>query len=453
MKKSVKNDFNSDDFEIIEGTVLLKYNGKGGDVVIPDFITEVASIGGVAGYFAFGDGGTGDGIKSITVPKSLTNIDGYTFYMCSELERITVDEQNEKYYSEGNCIIERRGKTLITACKNSVIPQDIKDIAVHALVNCYKPNLTYNGTKRQWSAIEKHVDWNESDRDCVVHCTDGDFTVDDAPFIVYNGCLCSYRGHSAKIVIPENVTRIMADSWEILYCFERCDFIKSITVPKTFVNINGDTFFGCSDLEEIIVDSQNPKYYSKDNCLIEKSTKKLIVGCKTSVIPNDVKIIGFCAFYACKNLTAIRIPSSVTSIEQSAFGGCRNLTDITIPKGIESVADYTFGSCESLRSITIPNGVTMIGMNAFYDCSGLTNITIPCSVASIGEYAFYNCQSLKTVYYGGAEGDWNKISVAEKNQALLSATRYYYSETEPTEKGNYWHYDTDGVTPVKWQKR
>jgi hypothetical protein len=33
---------------------------------------------------------------------------------------------------------------------------------------------------------------------------------------------------------------------------------------------------------------------------------------------------------------------------------------------------------------------------------------------------------------------------------LTSAKRYYYSETQPTAEGNYWHYDTDGVTPVVW---
>jgi hypothetical protein len=33
---------------------------------------------------------------------------------------------------------------------------------------------------------------------------------------------------------------------------------------------------------------------------------------------------------------------------------------------------------------------------------------------------------------------------------LTSATRYYYSESQPTDEGNYWHYSTDGVTPVVW---
>ena len=357
MKNSVNNNFVPEDFEI-DGTVLEKYNGKSADVVIPDFITGVVAELDRYGqcYSAFAD--RGGYVRSITVPKSLTHIDGLTFYMCYNLERITVDGQNEAYYSEGNCIIERGSKTLIAACKNSVIPQDIKYIADHALVNCHgEANLTYNGTKRQWGAIDKHTDWDVGNSDCTVRCADGDFTVDDAPFRVRGTCLWSYRGRSAKVVIPDGIKRILGDAWEGMYCFEYCDFVKSITVPKSVEYIDGNTFYGCFDLEEITVDSQNPKYYSQGNCIIEKTDKKLVVGCKTSVIPNDVKIIGG---------------------------------------------------------------------NAFYACNGLTG-----------------------VYYEGTEADWNNVFV-DGNAGLDSATLYYYSASQPTKSGNYWHYGTDGVTPVKW---
>ena len=29
----------------------------------------------------------------------------------------------------------------------------------------------------------------------------------------------------------------------------------------------------------------------------------------------------------------------------------------------------------------------------------------------------------------------------------------YFTESEPTDNGNYWHYDTDGKMPVIWEKR
>lgn len=354
MKNSVNNNFVPEDFEI-DGTVLEKYKGKSADVVIPDFITGVVAELDRYGqcYSAFADR-AGGYIKSITVPKSLTYIDGLTFYMCYNLEQITVDGQNEAYYSEGNCIIERGSKTLIAACKNSVIPQDIKYISDHALVNCHgEANLTYNGTKRQWGAIDKHTDWDVGDRDCVVSCADGDFTVDDAPFRVRGTCLWSYRGRSAKVVIPDGIKRVLADTWEGMYCFEYCDFVKSITVPKSIEYIDGNTFYGCFDLEEITVDSRNPKYYSQGNCVIEKASKKLVVGCKTSVIPDGVKIIGGNAFYACKNLTGITIPDSVTGIEFGAFSACDSLMSVYY-KGTETDWNNVFvDGTAGLDSVTL----------------------------------------------------------------------------------------------------
>jgi len=55
---------------------------------------------------------------------------------------------------------------------------------------------------------------------------------------------------------------------------------------------------------------------------------------------------------------------------------------------------------------------------------------------------------LAEVFYAGSAADWSSITVGEDNYQLTSATRYFYSEEEPTESGNYWHY-VDGV-PTVW---
>ena len=140
---------------------------------------------------------------------------------------------------------------------------------------------------------------------------------------------------------------------------------------------------------------------------------------------------------------------AVTVIGDSAFDSCRSLTSITIPDSVTAIGDEAFYDCDSLTSITIPDSVTSIGTYAFYYCTGLTSITIPESVTSIEISAFYNCSGLEKVYYTGTADEWAAITVGSDNSELLNATRYYYSATEPTEEGNYWHYDEDG-NPVIW---
>lgn len=72
------------------------------------------------------------------------------------------------------------------------------------------------------------------------------------------------------------------------------------------------------------------------------------------------------------------------------------------------------------------------------------------SVTGIGSFTFSNCTSLTRVYYGGGVEDWSDITINSNNSNLTNATRYYYSEEEPTDGGNYWHY-VDGVV-TEWKK-
>ena len=191
------------------------------------------------------------------------------------------------------------------------------------------------------------------------------------------------------------------------------------------------------------------QYTNIDDCIIMDTTLVHYAGSQTEVIiPAVVTSIGERAFYGCSSLTSITIPDSVTSIGSDAFCGCSNLTIITIPSSVTSIGEWAFQACTNITSITVLDGITSIGHAVFWGCTSLTNIIIPASVTSIGSYAFYVCESLTDVYYTGTQEQWEVISIGSDNTSLTDANRYYYSETQPTTSGNYWHY-VDGV-PTKW---
>ena len=70
-------------------------------------------------------------LEKVFIPKKLTTIIGYPFMGCG-LKEITVDENNERYYVEGNCLIERETKTLALGTGNSIIPDDVPVIGAGA---------------------------------------------------------------------------------------------------------------------------------------------------------------------------------------------------------------------------------------------------------------------------------------------------------------------------------
>ena len=185
---------------------------------------------------------------------------------------------------------------------------------------------------------------------------------------------------------------------------------------------------------------------------------------KDVVIPSShqnlpVTEIGKDAFSHC-GIISVALPAGVTSIGFCAFSACFSLTSISIPEGLISIDGAAFAGCSGLTSVSLPDGLTSIGQSTFYECKGLTSLSLPETLVSIGDRAFDGCSALTSVYYKGTKAEWDEISIGSTNEALQSATIYYYSETKPplngdgtAYDGNYWRYAADGVTPVIWKKQ
>ena len=237
----------------------------------------------------------------------------------------------------------------------------------------------------------------------------------------FSGC-----GALTIINIPANVTYIGEGA------FQNCQGLSSINIPSKVEHIGNNAFYGCDGLTSILVENENTKYDSRENCnaLIETADNTIVLGCRNTVIPNTVTTIAENAFCGCIGLTTISIPSSVAYIGKYAFASCKDLNSLTLANGVTNIDEYAFAFCSALTSISIPSSVTTIGYRAFDSCSSLTeiqvesdntvfdsrensnalirtadntlivgcqNTTIPNSVTSIGELAFWNCINLASI--------------------------------------------------------
>ena len=340
------------------------------DIVIPNSVTE---IGNGAFYGC-------TGLISIVIPDSVTEIGWGAFRGCTGLTSIVISEGVTEI---GEFVFE--GCTSLTSI---VIPNNVTEIGRSAFRDCI--GLTS------------------------IVIPEGVMEIGESAFVGCTG--------TTGIVIPNSVTEIRSSA------FADCTSLTSIVIPDSVTEIGCGAFNGCTSLANISVSVYNHSYVSINNCCLSKDLRRLIFGCRTSIIPEGLSMIEKSAFFGCTGLTSIVIPDSVTEIGCGAFYGCTSLTSIVIPEGVTKIGRSAFKGCTGLANISvsvdnpsyvsinncclskdlrrlifgcrtsiIPEGVSMIEESAFYGCTGLTSIVIPNSVTYIGLAAFYGCTSLASI--------------------------------------------------------
>lgn len=236
------------------------------------------------------------------------------------------------------------------------------------------------------------------------------------------------------------------------YAFSGCISLTSVIFSSTITKIDACAFAVCSTLTNITL----------PNGLKEIGTLAFSFTGLTSVnIPASVETIGDNPFMFCENLNAITVNSESTNFQ--IINSC--LVDIVnkqiiigldysnIPTNSEKVTkigNSAFANLTGVAHLKIPSNITSIGDAAFEFCGDIVSVEIPVELAEIIKYAFDSCEKLTTVYYAGTQSQWEAIAIAVSgNSEIINATRYYYSENEPTTTGNYWHY-VEGV-PTAWE--
>ena len=351
-------------------------------------------------------------LTEIHIPASVTHIGESVFSGCNSLESIIVNAENTKYDSRNNCnaIIETETNTLVSGCKNTVIPEEITKIGNGAFSGMgmtatsvdLPGGLTHIGNDafRGWEELESltipegvthigesaffmcnaissiHIPASVTNigyRAFNFMLSLNSITVDEENevFDSRNNCNAIIETETntllqgcAITVIPENVTTI-GD-----FAFFWSTNLKNVRIPAGVTSIGNDVYGWCSGIESIVVDSKNTVFDSRDNCnaIIETATNKLVYGCITTTIPTTVKCIGESAFYG-KDMESLTIPGNVESLEFEAFASCQKLKKVTICEGVKSIGERAFNACVRLNNVTIPDSVTSIGDRAFLSCA------------------------------------------------------------------------------------
>lgn len=390
-------------------------------------------------------------LEGIIIPASVNYIGIYAFSGCPALASISVDQNNSAFDSRDNCnaIIEKATSTLITGCRNTIIPSSVSQLGDTAFHGCSSlttinipSNISYfsdaftdcialtdvycyaNPYVMSWTS-DDHKQFKPS-KATMFHVAANDkatwetifpgvnvtfvgdlenveklkYAVGEANSVAISVSESDLAAVSGEIVIPSSYTD-GTNSYEVTAiaedAFANCTNLTAVSIPSTITSIGSGAFAGCSSLNNIVVDANNAKYDSREDCnaIIETASNSLISGCKNTVIPSSVTSIGSKAFSGCVDLSSINIPSNVTSIGESAFKGCTALTSASLPSSLTSIAKEAFKGT-GLTGISIPSNVTSIEESAFANCAALATASLPSGLTSIGESAFSGCTALTT---------------------------------------------------------
>ena len=440
---------------VIENSVLTKYTGPGGDVTIPEGVTE---IGESAFEYC-------KSLTSVTIPEGVTEIGDWAFYDCTGVKILTILSAMEHVRADtfGNEFTGFYCPVLIAPhIPISGFDPALKPRACCGFAKLYLENAELDGElkagylkyirsqrKRLFPLVMENQELLQVMlREKMLNRKDIDLLLPECgkqKDIAAKAAVMDYAGKNLEPVDPAKemerefaamersaknqeefqTTGVMkAGEAKKIFCYKKLEegglaitgykgTDTDMVIPKAIgkdpvVEISKRAFKDCTSLTSVTIPDSVAEIgedaFSGCTGLADKLGMVVLYGILFSytgpggdvVIPEGVTTIYRRPFFG-KELTSVTIPESVTEIGEHAFSLCKSLTHVTIPEGVRSIGEYAFDGCENLKSIAIPAGVTEISKNAFSRCKGLTRVTIPEGVTEVGDWAFDGCENLKSI--------------------------------------------------------
>lgn len=171
-------------------------------------------------------------------------------------------------------------------------------------------------------------------------------------------CRNGIGSYGEKIDSCNDITAIIPDDVEIIYynVFSRLhNNVRKIIFGKNVKKVFTDVLVkGCENLEEIVVNPENPFFKSIDGVLYSFDETQII------------------KYPPMKKDSVFTIPKAVKYIERGCFNKCAYLEELYITEDVRFLNNESISFCNKLRKIDF-NSIVDFGSNAITDCPDLAS--------------------------------------------------------------------------------
>lgn len=321
----------TDEFLIVGSGVLIKYNGRGSTITVPNGVKAI-------------DCGVFEGVnaKKIVTPDSVEYIGNKAFLNC-------------------------RAESVIISKNLSYCESD-------AFENCLWLNNRTESFVIEGAGV-------------LLKCnsTEESLYIPDQVYMI-SSLKPAGLGEKTTLILGQRVRSVSN--------IEELGLVKAIKVKHgneslmaqsgVLYSANGSTLY------RYPVYKEDTKFYVGKSVL--KISNYAFSGTKLSEIElyDGLTMVGERAFSNCPNLKSITLPDTVTSLGTYAFSGSEGLEIATVSENIRTLPHGSFANCPSLASVTLSESLTRISPFSFTGCKNLKSFYIGPKVTDVSPLAFDN---------------------------------------------------------------